>query len=160
MKRGLLFAGLFGLFVSISSFVQAASTSLTGYGTYWDGDSDGLGGGARLKQTFLGFGAVELRGGYVKFDAPGDDFDPEVVPLEVAANLRLPFFISPYAGIGAGYYFTSDVPDMDDGGGYFVQVGVEVTFLWVGAMAEVRWHDLDSDFLDGPSANLGLLIKW
>ena len=160
MKRNFLLFGLLTLLMALSPLAQAASTSLTGYATYWDGDSDGIGGGARLKRTFLGFGAVELRGGYVKFDAPGDDFDPEVIPLEVAANVRLPFFISPYAGIGAGYYFTSNVPEMNDGSGYFVQVGVEVTFVWVGAMAEVRWHDLGNDFLDGPSANLGLLIKW
>lgn len=140
---------------------QAGDTSLTGYATYWEGDDDsGVGGGLRLKRTFLGFGSAELRGGYVSFDNGDASGDPSMIPLEVAANVRLPFFISPYLGVGAGYYFTSDVPNINDGTGYFVQAGVEFTLFVVGAMAEVRWHDIDGDYLDGMSANLGILIKW
>jgi opacity protein-like surface antigen len=141
--------------------VRAGDTSLTGYATYWEGQDDsGVGGGLRLKRTFLGFGAAELRGGYVRFDNGNESSEPSVIPLEVAANVRLPFFISPYLGVGAGYYFTSDVPDINDGAGYFVQAGVEFTLFVVGAMAEVRWQEIDGDYLDGMSANLGILIKW
>ena len=101
--------------------------------------------------------AVEGRGGYVEFS----DTNTEVVPLDVSLNLRLPFFISPYAGVGAGYYLIdSDLPNADDESGYFAQLGVEVTFIWIGAMAEIRWHDIEGSYLDGTSANIGLLIKW
>ena len=134
-----------------------ADTSLTAYGTYWDGDDIGKGAGLRLKKTILGFGAVEGRGGYVVFD----DTKTDIIPLDVSINLRLPFMISPYAGIGAGYYVTSsDVPGMDNTTGYFGQLGVEATFVWIGAMAELRWHDIEGSYLDGTSFNLGLLVKW
>ncbi len=134
-----------------------ADTSLTGYGTYWEADSTGKGLGVRLKKTFLGFGAVEGRGGYVSFD----DIDTELIPLDVSINLRLPFMISPYAGVGAAYYLTSsDLPGLDNTSGYFGQIGVEATFVWIGAMAEVRFHDLEGSYFDGNSYNLGVLIKW
>jgi hypothetical protein len=142
--------------IAISSAARA-DTSLTAYGTYWDGDDTGKGAGLRLKKTILGFGAVEGRGGYVVFD----DTKTDVIPLDVSLNLRLPFMISPYAGIGAGYYITSsDVPGMDNTTGYFGQLGVEATFVWIGAMAELRWHDIEGSYLDGTSFNLGLLVKW
>lgn len=134
-----------------------ADTSLTAYGTYWDGEDIGKGGGLRLKKTFLAFAAVEGRGGYVDFS----DTDTQVVPVDVSLNLRLPFFISPYIGVGAGYYFVdSDQLSSDDQSGYFTQLGVEATFLWFGAMAEIRWHDIEEGYLDGHSINAGLLIKW
>jgi hypothetical protein len=84
-----------------------------------------------------------------------------MIPLEVAVNARLPFFISPYAGVGAGYYvFNTDIAGLDDNPGYFAQLGIEATFLWFGAMAEVRYNDLDGTYFDGTSYNLGLLLKW
>jgi len=142
--------------LAITSTLRA-DTSLTAYGTYWEGDDTGKGGGLRLKKTFLGFGAVEGRGGYVEFS----DTNTEVYPLDVSINARLPFMISPYAGIGAGYYYTSsDLPGLDNSSGYFGQIGVEATFLWFGAMAEVRFHDLDGSYFDGRSVNVGLLVKW
>ena len=134
-----------------------ADTSLTGYGTWWDGDEEGYGAGLRLKRTFLAFGAVEARGGMVAFD----DSDTDMYPLDVSVNVRLPFIVSPYAGVGAGYYFfDSPLDGLDDGSGIFGQVGVEFTFLVVGAMAEVRYHDAEADYLDGTSVNVGLLVKW
>jgi hypothetical protein len=142
--------------LSISSTLHA-DTSLTAYGTYWEGDDTGKGGGLRLKKTFLGFGAVEGRGGYVEFS----DTNTEVYPLDVSINARLPFMISPYAGIGAGYYYiSSDLPGLDNSSGYFGQIGVEATFAWFGAMAEIRFHDLDGSYFDGRSVNIGLLVKW
>jgi len=134
-----------------------ADTSLTAYGTYWDADATGKGAGVRLKKTFLGFAAVEARGGYVNFD----DIKTDMIPLDVSINARLPFMISPYIGVGAGYYFLdSDVGDWDNQSGQFAQVGVEATLVWFGAMAEVRYYDLEGDFFDGPSYNIGLLLKW
>ncbi len=134
-----------------------ADTSLTAYGTYWEGDDTGKGGGLRLKKTFLGFGAIEGRGGYVEFS----DTNTEMYPLDVSLNVRLPFFISPYAGVGAGYYYIdSDLSAQDNVSGYFGQLGVEATLIWFGAMVEVRFHDLEGSYLDGTSVNAGLLVKW
>jgi hypothetical protein len=134
-----------------------ADTSLSAYGTYWNGDENGRGGGLRLRKTILAFSALEARGGYVDFE----EANAEIFPVEAAVSLRLPFLVSPYAGVGTGYYFIeSDVPGLDDGNGYFVQAGVEITLLWFGAMAEIRYHDLEEDVFDGPAAHVGLLLKW
>lgn len=147
----------FALATLVLACSAIAHTSLTAYGTYWDADATGKGAGLRLKKTFLGFGAVEARGGYVNFD----DIKTDMIPLDVSINARLPFMISPYAGIGAGYYFLdSDIGGSDNTTGYFAQLGVEATFIWIGAMAEVRYYDLEDDFFDGPSYNIGLLVKW
>lgn len=156
MKRNLLSLLLITTTTLILSTARAG-TSLTAYGTYWDGQDAGKGGGLRLKKTVLGFGAVEGRGGYVSFDQT----NTEVVPLDVSLNLRLPFMISPYAGIGAGFFLTSsDRADLDNTSAYFGQIGVEATFIWIGAMAEVRWYDTGESYLDGSVFNLGLLLKW
>lgn len=141
----------------IAAGYATADTSLSAYGTYWEADSSGRGAGLRLKKTVLGFGAVEARGGYVNFD----DIETDMIPLDASINVRLPFMISPYAGVGAGYYFLdSDSGGMDDTSGFFAQVGVEATFLWIGALAEVRYYDLEENYFDGPSYNIGLLLKW
>ncbi len=145
------------LILTSISLIAQADTSVTAYRTYWDGEDIGKGGGLRLKKTFLAFAAVEARTGYVDFT----DTDTQVIPAEASLNLRLPFLISPYIGAGAGYYFIdSNLPNADDQSGYFAQLGVEVTFIWIGAMAEIRWHDIEDSYLDGTSANVGLLIKW
>ncbi|MEE9369765.1 MAG: hypothetical protein V3V05_13025 [Pontiella sp.] len=137
--------------------VANADTSLTAYGTYWEGDDTGNGVGLRLKKTILGFGAIEGRGGQVKFD----DTDTDVIPLDLSLNVRLPFMISPYAGVGAGYYLIdSKIPNLENVSGYFGQIGMEATFVWIGVMAEIRWHDIEGSYLDGTSFNLGVLVKW
>ncbi len=134
-----------------------ADTSITAYGTYWDAESSGTGAGLRLKKTFLGFGAAEVRGGYVNFD----EIDVEMIPLDVSLNARLPFMISPYIGVGAGYYITnSDLPGFDNTAGYFGQIGIEITFIWIGAMAEIRYYDIEEAYFDSPAYNVGLLVKW
>lgn len=144
------------LLCALGSFADA---SLTAYGTYWSSDASGSGGGLRLKKTFLGFGAWDVRGGAVDFD------DEEVVmlPLEASVNVRMPFIISPYVGVGAGYYIlesgTSQL-HVDNAAGPFAQLGVEATLLWFGAMAEVRFHEPGADLVDGTSFNLGVLLKW
>ena len=134
-----------------------ADTAISAYATYWDGDDSGRGVGVRLKKTFLAFLAVEGRTGYYEFT----DSDSEVIPVDVAVNARLPFMISPYAGIGTGYYFAdSKTYDLNDFSGGFVQIGVEATFIWVGALAEVRYYDMEEDAFDGPAYNVGLMLKW
>lgn len=156
MRQRIVLLLTLSVVLAIASTLRA-DTSLTAYGTYWEGDDTGKGGGVRLTKTFLGFGAVDGRGGYVEFS----DTNTEVYPLDVSINVRLPFLISPYAGIGAGYYHTdSDLPGVDNTSGYFGQIGVEATFLRFGAMAEIRFHDLEGSYFDGTSANVGLLLKW
>lgn len=142
---------------ALTTLAARADNSLTAYGTYWDADDSGKGAGLRYKKTILGFAALDGRVGYVNFDA----IETDMIPLELSLNARLPFMISPYAGVGAGYYLLdSGAPTYDDTSGYFAQVGVEATFLWFGAMAELRYHDLENNYFDGPSANVGLLLKW
>lgn len=143
--------------VAITAIAAHADNSLTLYGTYWDADDSGKGAGLRYKKTFLGFGAVDGRAGYVDFNS----IETEMVPLELSINARLPFMISPYIGVGGGYYLLdSKLGAVDNSGGYFAQLGVEATFLWIGAMAEIRYHDLEENYFDGTSFNAGLLIKW
>jgi opacity protein-like surface antigen len=143
--------------IAILATTTLADTSITGYGTYWDAESSGAGVGVRLKKTFLGFGAAEVRGGYVNFD----DIKTDMIPLDISINARLPFMISPYAGVGAGYYFMdSDIPGFDNSTGYFAQLGVEATFVMIGVMAEIRYNDLEGSYFDGASYNAGILFKW
>ncbi len=112
-----------------------ADTSFTAYGVYWDADDPGRGAGLRVRKTFLAFMAVEGRSGYVEFT----DSNTELIPAEISVVGRIPFVISPYAGIGTGYYFVdSDIPGQDDFSGGFAQLGVEASLLWFGVMAEVR----------------------
>ena len=154
MKK-LTIAAIFALALTAGS--AWADNSLTAYGTYWDADNSGKGAGLRYKKAFLGFGAVDGRAGYVDFNS----IETEMVPLELSINARLPFMISPYVGVGGGYYLLdSKLGAVDNSSGYFAQLGVEATFLWIGAMAEVRWHDLEENYFDGTSFNAGLLIKW
>ena len=134
-----------------------ADTSVTAYATYWDGDDSGRGAGLRLRKTVLAFAAVEGRAGYAEFT----DSDTKVYPLEASIIGRLPFMISPYAGVGLGYYpVDSKIAGLDNCSGGFVQLGVEATFVWVGAMAEIRYYDMEEDYFDGTSACVGLLLKW
>jgi hypothetical protein len=134
-----------------------AFSEVAGYATYWDAAGDGYGGGIKLMKIFLGFLAADLRGGYVEFDSS----KTSVIPLEASVMLRLPFFIEPYIGVGAGYYnASSDVLNISSSGGIFALAGVQVNFLAVGAFAEVRRMDLEENLLDGTSANIGLAWRW
>lgn len=142
---------------ALTALAAHADHSLTAYGTYWDADDSGKGAGLRYKKTFLGFGALDGRAGYVNFDSIKTD----MIPLELSINARLPFIISPYIGVGGGYYLLdSNLGSIDNSGGYFAQLGVEATLLWFGVMAELRYHDLEENYFDGTSVNVGLLIKW
>ena len=133
-----------------------ADTSLTAYGVSWDGDDPGRGAGLRVRKTFLAFMAVEGRTGYVEFS----DSNTELIPAEISVVGRIPFVISPYAGIGTGYYFVeSDTPGKDDFSGGFAQLGVEASLLWFGAMAEIRYYEMEESYWDGTAYNLGLFLK-
>jgi len=142
--------------ISIIGYAHA-DTVFTAYGSYWEADDSGRGAGIRLKKTFLAFLAVEGRTGYYDFTGS----DTEIIPLDVAVSARLPFMISPYAGVGAGYYFAdSKTYNLDNFSGGFVQIGVEATFVWIGALAEVRYYDMEEDAFDGPAYSVGVLLKW
>ncbi len=146
------------LFTLLPLMTQA-DTSLTGYASYWDTDKagEGDGYGARLKTTFLAFGSVELRGAAVDMD----DKVTTLYPVDLSVNVRIPFLISPYAGVGAGYTFVDSVrPTYDDMNTLYAHLGVEVTFIWFGVMAEVRAVDAEDNNFDGVSGNIGVLFKW
>ena len=131
-------------------------SSLALYGTYWDTKDPGYGAGLKYKLSLIDLVSVDGRGGYIRFD---DGNDSGMVPLEVAFNLGLPGPISPYAGVGLGYYFT-DIPSVDDASGYFGQVGLEFTIVKIGAMIELRYMDLEEDYLDELSLNAGLVWQF
>ncbi len=146
------------LLLGLAANSLALGTTFSAYGTYWKGDYDeGLGGGVRLKKSLLDILSVDGRGGYVDFDSA----TVKLVPLEASLNIGLPGPITPYAGVGAGYYLVDAKNDhLDDLGGYFAQVGIEVTLFKIGALAELRYLDVEKDYFDGFSANVGLLLKW
>lgn len=131
-------------------------TTLTAYGTYWDQKTDpAYGAGLRLSKSLIDILYVDARGGYVKTD----DTQTEMIPLEASLNIGLPGMITPYAGLGAGYYFV-DSKVADDVGGYFAQLGVEFIFTKIGALAELRYLDLEGSQFDGVALNVGVLWKF
>ena len=129
---------------------------LTAYGTYWNGDKNGYGLGLKYSKSLIDLVFFEGRGGYVAFD---DAVDTTVIPLEAGFNLALPGVITPYAGVGLGYYFI-DNPWIDNTSGYFVQAGVEFTISKIGVMAELRYHDLEEKYMDGVSLNGGIILNF
>ena len=130
-------------------------TGVTAYGTYWDGEEVGHGVGVKLSQSLLDILYLDGRAGYVNFDT----VDSDMVPLEVTLNLGFPGLISPYVGIGAGYYYI-DSPYLTDKVGCIGQIGIELSIVKVGVMAELRYHDLEGTELDDLSANIGILFRF
>ena len=158
MKRSMIVLSI-STILCLAGTAHALETSLAGYATYWNADraGDGVGVGLRLQKVLVGMLAADASGGYVDFT----NSDTQIIPLEASLKLSLPLFISPYAGVGAGYYVVdSDIPGYDDSAGYFGTLGLEFKILAVGAFAEVRYVDIEERFLDGTSANIGLLVKW
>lgn len=131
-------------------------TGLTAYGTYWDGENAGYGAGLRYSRSLLDMVSVDGRAGYIRFD---DYSQTEMVPLEVAFNLGIPGPVSPYVGVGLGYYLV-DHPLFDDTSGCFGQLGLEFTVLKIGAMVELRYMDLDEHYFDDLSLNAGIVLKF
>ena len=132
------------------------NNAITAYGTYWDGEEPGYGLGLKYSKSLVDMIYLDARGGYVMFD---DLVDTTMVPLEVGFNLGLPGMITPYAGVGVGYYLI-DNPIIDDATGYFGQIGVEFTIVKIGAMVELRYLDLEGEYFDDLALNVGILLKF
>ncbi|WP_372805853.1 hypothetical protein [Pontiella sp.] len=153
--------GIVSLLLATAACLLAANaqaigkTGFTAYGTYWNGDDSGYGYGVKATKSLLDILFADARIGYLNFN----DSDTEVIPLEASINVGLPGVITPYAGVGAGYYFI-DGPMGNNAAGYFGQIGVEISIAMFGVLAEVRYHDLAENAFDGPSASLGILLKF
>jgi len=162
MKKQMVMVAMAALvWVGVQSISYAGETSLTGFATYWDssenGGNEGVGGGVKLRQKFLGFFSADVRASYIDFT----DINTTVVPLEATLMVGIPFVIEPYAGLGASYYlFDSDISTIEDGAGVYGVLGLQLNLWIVGAMAEIRYTEAEENLMDGMSANLGLMIKW
>jgi len=162
MKKKIMMIAVSALALGgMNKVAYGGETSLAGYLTYLDGSEnggyDGVGGGVKLRQKFLGFFSADIRGGYLDFS----DLDTSVIPVEGTLMVGIPFFIEPYAGVGAGYYFVdSDNPLYEDDYGVYGVLGAQLNLWVVGAFAEVRYTEAEIDLMDGISANLGLMVKW
>jgi hypothetical protein len=143
-----------GLLLAVPG-ARAASLSLQG--TYWDADvaGEGMGGGLKIKRPMAQLGAADFRIGYVQFD----DVKTDLIPFEGTVMLRLPFFIEPYLGIGGGYYY-ADSAIYDSGFGWYGAAGLELHVLMLGIFGEVRQMEMSKRGLSGPSANVGLMLRW
>jgi len=142
------------LAVGLSNSAQAG---LSAYGSYWNSDQDGYGAGIRYEKRFLAdFVAADVSAGYIDFNSE----DTQVIPLETSLTLRIPFFIEPYAGLGAGYYPIESDLDYQSSTGYFGVIGIQATIFGIGALAEYRYLDAKEEFLDGNTFNLGLTISF
>lgn len=131
-------------------------SAIAAYGTYWDGENAGYGLGAKYSLSLIDIIFADARAGYIMFD---DVVDTTMVPLEVSLNLGFPGPITPYAGVGVGYYLI-DNPAIDDISGYFGQIGLEFTILKIGAMVELRYMDLEEESFDDLSLNAGIVLKF
>ncbi|MDH3981746.1 MAG: porin family protein [Kiritimatiellaceae bacterium] len=154
--------GLFALLVvALAGFTATTShaigeTGITAYGTYWNGENeDGLGLGVKLTKSIIDVLWVDGSASYISFDPSGDS----LVPLEATINVGLPGVVTPYAGIGAGYYFI-DSPSLESRAGYLGLLGVEISIKTVGLLAELRYHDLEGDALDDLSLRFGVLLRF
>jgi len=159
-KRMIIIAMVALVLAGMNEIAYGGETSLAGYLTYWDGGenggNEGVGGGVKLRKKFLGFFSADVRASYVDFS----DLNTSVVPLEATLMVGIPFFIEPYAGLGASYYiFDSNLP-IDDGTGVYGVLGVQFNLWVVGALAELRYTEAEANLMDGMSANLGLMVKW
>jgi hypothetical protein len=145
------------MLVGITGVAYGGETSLAGYATYWDGSVEGVGGGVKLRKKFLGFFSADVRASYVDFS----NADTTVVPLEATFMVGIPFVLEPYVGIGASYYIMdSKALDLDNSTGYYGVLGVQFNLFVVGALAEIRYNEGEEGFMNGTSANLGLMLKW
>jgi hypothetical protein len=158
MKMVILIVTATLLWTGMNQAAFGGETSLAAYATYWEGNDEGIGGGLKLRQKFLGFFSADIRAGYVDFD----DVDTSVVPLEATLMAGIPFVLEPYVGIGAGYYIVDSDRDWLDSdiAGYYGLAGLQLNMFVVGLMGEIRYNDAEGSYFDGPSVNLGLMVKW
>ncbi len=141
------------MLLSTAGAGAVGKTTLTSYASYWHHTDDSYGAGLKLSKSLLDLVYVDGRAGYTEADAI------EMLPFEASLNVGLPGLISPYAGIGAGYYVV-DSDRFDNLAGYYGQCGLEFIFTKVGASAELRYLDLEGSYFDGVSLNLGVLWKF
>jgi hypothetical protein len=150
------------IFIVLAVFALVSANSAVGgggvaaYGTYWDGENPGYGLGAKYGMSLIDIIFADARAGYITFD---DAADTTMVPLEISFNLGFPGAITPYAGVGLGYYLI-DNPVLDDSSGYFGQIGLEFTIIKIGAMVELRYMDLEATYFDDLSLNAGLVFNF
>lgn len=162
--------------VCLSGCTAGSVLELGVFGSYVDSDDlgDGFGGGAKLEVKPLDWLSVDGRASWIHFD----DFDIDMIPLEVVGRVNIPLFgerIVPYAGVGVGwYFFEADDVDLDDDFGYFPLVGLEIGTRRVAVFAEARWlflqpdadaaleelEDFDEADVDGLGINVGLLFRF
>lgn len=142
--------------LAAGSVYALGSNGVTLYGTYWDGENAGYGAGLKYSKSLIDIVSVDGRAGYLAFD---DAVDTTMIPLEIAFNIGFPGPVTPYAGVGIGYYLI-DNPQADDAAGYFGQVGLELTLFKIGVMAELRYMDLEEDYFDDLSLNAGIVLKF
>jgi len=140
------------VFVSVglvSAKAQFIGLEFGGYGAYWKpSDLDkGYGGGAVVRAQLIEFLGVDARVGYFSFDDPTVD----MVPMEVAALLRFPFpLVSPYAGVGGGYYQFSGEKgfSLGDETGWFGTAGLDLTLGDLRVFLEWRYQFLKATVED------------
>ncbi len=157
MKKHVTIIALAALALTgMNEIAYGGETSVAGYLTYWDGSTDGVGGGVKLRKKFLGFFSADVRASYVDFS----DADTSVIPVEATFIVGFPFVVEPYAGVGTSYYFIDSDTGVDNATGVYGVVGLQLNLWVVGALAELRWNETEEDLMDGMSANLGLMVKW
>ncbi len=161
------------LSVSIGGCTAGSLAEFGVFGSYLDSDDlgNGYGGGVKLEVKPTDILTVDGRASWLYFD----DFEIQMIPLEVAGRLNLPLLgerIVPYAGVGGGYYlFDADDGDLDDDVGFFPLLGLEAGFQRVALFAEARWLFLETDAegvvgdvveadVDGLGINVGLLFRF
>ncbi len=157
MKKHVTIIALAALALTgMNEMAYGGETSVAGYLTYWDGSTDGVGGGVKLRKKFLAFFSADVRASYVDFS----NADTSVIPVEATLMVGIPFLVEPYAGVGASYYFVDSDIGIDNATGVYGVIGLQLNLWVVGALAELRWNETEEDLMDGMSANLGLMVKW
>ncbi len=143
------------LFLPLFSQADVLKNHTGAYMNFWDADrlDDGTGFGVSLDYRLLGIVFVEGNAGYVDFD------DGWVVPMETSLNLKLPLPLTPYIGVGGGYY-VADHKTVDNGWGTHMKLGGMLQLFSLGVFAEARYMDLDENALDGYNYLLGVTFKF
>lgn len=145
LARALVLACLF----MVPLFARAENMSLGAFGTYhkFDDWGENWGAGAKWRLDFAKYLGVDVRGSWIRLE----DLRADLVPVEVTllAQLPLPDGVTPYIGIGGGYYFfLGDESAAEDNAGFYPLVGVELAFgessNW-SMFVEARWLFLETD---------------
>jgi len=151
MNKYFLF--LFLLFLPILGRTEVLNNYTGIYATWWDADrlDDGAGFGISTDYRLLGIFFVEGNAAYVDFDQGW------IVPLEASLNVKLPLPLTPYFGVGAGYYL-ADHDRVDSSWGTHMKLGGMFQLFGVGIFGEARFVDLEENALDGNTYLLG--VNW